>query len=71
MVIRTLAPRCADSRMAFGTACLAEFIRNLGYSAIPIGNDTALSIPLAIDVGLGEPRGNGLLVTPEHGSCIR
>jgi len=59
------------SRMAFSIACLAEFIRNLGYRAIPMGNDTALSIPLAIDAGLGELGRNGLLVTPEYGPCVR
>jgi ferredoxin len=59
------------SRMAFAISCLAEFIRNLGYRAIPMGNDTALSIPLAIDAGLGELGRNGLLVTPAHGPCVR
>lgn len=59
------------SRMAFCIACLAEFIRNLGYRAIPMGNDTALSIPLAIDAGLGELGRNGLLITPQYGSCVR
>jgi len=41
------------------------FIRNLGYEAIQCGNDTALSIPLAIDAGLGELGRNGLLITPD------
>ena len=59
------------SRMAFAASCLAEFIRNLGYRAIPMGNDTALSIPLAIDAGLGELGRNGLLVTPQFGPCVR
>ena len=59
------------SRMAFCIASLAEFIRHLGYNAIPMGNDTALSIPLAIDAGLGELGRNGLLVTPEYGPCVR
>lgn len=59
------------SHMAFVIACLAEFIRNLGYRAIPMGNDTALSIPLAIDGGLGELGRNGLLITPQYGPCVR
>jgi ferredoxin len=59
------------SRMAYAIACLAEYIRNLGYRAIPMGNDTALSIPLAIDAGLGELGRNGLLITPEYGPCVR
>jgi len=32
---------------------LAKFIASLGYKAIACGNDTALSIPLAVDAGLG------------------
>ena len=59
------------SKMAFCIACLAEFIRYLGYRAIPAGNDLGLSIPLAIDAGLGELGRNGLLITPRYGPCIR
>ncbi len=59
------------SKMAFILACMGEFIRNLGYEAIQCGNDTALSIPLAIDAGLGELGRNGLLITPQHGSRVR
>ena len=61
----------AYSKIAFCIGCIAEFIRNLGYQAIPMGNDTALSIPLAIDAGLGELGRNGLLITPEYGPCVR
>jgi ferredoxin len=59
------------SMMAFTTSCLAEFIRNLGYIAIPAGNDIALSIPLAIDAGLGQLGRNGLLITLEYGPRVR
>lgn len=59
------------SKMAFIIACLGEFIRNLGYRAIQCGNDTALSIPLAIDAGLGAVGRSGLLITPEYGSRVR
>jgi len=59
------------SRMAFILACMGEFIRNLGYEAIQCGNDTALSIPLSIDAGLGELGRNGLLITPQHGPRVR
>ena len=61
----------AYSQMAFLVSCMAEFIRNLGYKVIPMGNDTALSIPLAIDAGLGQLGRNGLLITPEYGPCVR
>jgi len=65
------AAAIAYSKMAFIIACLGEFIRNLGYRAIQCGNDTALSIPLAIDAGLGALGRNGLLVTPEYGPRAR
>lgn len=59
------------SKMPFIAAMIAQFIRGLGYEAIPMGNDTACSIPLAIDAGLGELGRNGLLITPEFGPRIR
>jgi len=59
------------SRMAFVQSCLAEFIRNLGYQAIPSGNDKALSVPLAIDAGLGQFSRMGLLITPGYGPRVR
>jgi len=65
------ASAIAYSKMAFIISCLGEFIRNLGYRAIQCGNDTALSIPLAIDAGLGALGRNGLLLTPEFGSRVR
>jgi reductive dehalogenase len=55
------------SMMAFTAPTLAEYIRNLGYNAIPAGNDTALSVPMAVDAGLGQLGRNGLLVHPEYG----
>lgn len=61
----------AYSKMAFLASSLAQFIRSLGYKAIPCGNDTALSIPLAIDAGLGQLGRNGLLITPWFGPRVR
>jgi len=58
------------SMMAFTAPTLAEYIRNLGYNAIPTGNDTGLSVPMAIDAGLGQLGRNGLLVHPEYGSRL-
>ena len=59
------------SRMAFTACTLAEFIRELGYRAIPAGNGTGLSIPMAIDAGLGELGRLGLLMTPKYGPRVR
>jgi len=50
---------------------LAQFITNLGYNAIASMNDTALSIPMAIEAGLGEYGRHGLLITPKFGPNVR
>lgn len=50
---------------------MATFIRGLGYRAIPSGNDTALSIPLALAAGLGELGRMGLLITEKYGPRVR
>ncbi|MBI4244556.1 MAG: reductive dehalogenase [Planctomycetes bacterium] len=50
---------------------LAQYIRNLGYQAVASLNDTALSIPLAIQAGLGEYGRLGLLITKEFGPRVR
>lgn len=59
------------SRAAIAVVALSEYIRSLGYRAIPCVNDTALSIPLAIDAGLGQIGRNGILITPEFGPSVR
>jgi reductive dehalogenase len=59
------------SRMAFTGASLAQFIRYLGYGAVPCGNNTGLSVPMAIDAGLGEKSRMGCLVTPKYGPRVR
>ena len=59
------------SRMAFSANLLATFIRALGYTAVPCGNDTALSIPLAMAAGLGETSRMGLLITEKYGPRVR
>lgn len=50
---------------------LTQYIRNLGYRAVASLNDTALSIPLAIQAGLGEYGRHGLLITKEFGPRVR
>lgn len=59
------------SKMAFTAGLLSQFIRLLGYKAIPAGNDTATSIPLAIDAGLGELGRHGILITEMYGPRVR
>ncbi len=59
------------SKMPFVAATVAQYIRGLGYKAIPMANDTACSIPLAIDAGLGELGRNGMLIHPDLGPRIR
>jgi epoxyqueuosine reductase len=61
------ATALAYSKMAEVSASLAKYIRSLGYPAIPCGNDTTQSIPLAIDAGLGELGRLGLMLSPEFG----
>ena len=59
------------SRMAVVANLMAIFIRHLGYRAIPSGNDTALSIPLAMAAGLGEAGRHGILITRKLGPRVR
>jgi len=59
------------SHSAFTVASLAEFIRGLGYQAIPSVNDTALSVPFAVESGIGELSRLNKLVTPEFGPAVR
>ncbi len=59
--------RLTYSRMALLVSSLAEFIRKLGYRAIPALNDTALNVPIAVDAGLGQLGRHGLLISPQFG----
>ncbi|MBS3794018.1 MAG: reductive dehalogenase [Candidatus Thorarchaeota archaeon] len=59
------------SKMAFVEIILSAFINRLGYGAIPCGNDVGLSVPMAIDAGLGQYGRHGLLITEEYGPRVR
>ena len=59
------------ARMGISATSLAQYIRGMGYTAIPSKNDTALSVPLAVDAGLGEGSRMGMVITPEFGPNIR
>jgi epoxyqueuosine reductase len=50
---------------------LAAYIRGLGYQAVASMNDTALVIPYAIKVGLGEYGRNQMVITREFGPRVR
>ncbi|MHC4986084.1 MAG: reductive dehalogenase [Planctomycetota bacterium] len=61
----------AYSQMSATALSLATYLAAQGYKALPSGNDTALSIPLAIDAGLGECGRNGGLITRRYGPRVR
>lgn len=65
------ATRLGYMRMAICASALGLFIRRLGYRAVAVGNGIALSVPLAVDAGLGEAGRSGMLITPELGPCLR
>jgi len=59
------------SRMIENALRVATFLRGLGYNAHHAGNDISLSVPVAIQAGLGESSRMGLLVTEEFGARVR
>lgn len=59
------------SNMSVVSHKVATFLRQLGYQAANCGNDTGLSIPLAIAAGLGEISRSGLLITQKYGPRVR
>jgi epoxyqueuosine reductase len=61
----------AYSKMGWTACSLANYIREIGYKAIPAGNELGLSIPFAVDAGLGELGRLGLLMTREFGPRVR
>lgn len=50
---------------------LAFMIRRLGYNSLHAGNAVGVSVPLAIQAGLGEASRMGLLITEEYGPRVR
>lgn len=60
------------SRMAITNHHLSSFIKNIGYQVINCtNNNVALSIPMAIQAGLGDLGRNGTLITPKYGPRVR
>ncbi len=67
---------CAETRITYSKIGLivsgvAEFLRGIGYNAIPSINDLGLNIPMAIDAGFCEQGRNGKLISPEFGPSMR
>jgi reductive dehalogenase len=67
---------CAETALTYSsmvqlTVSLAEFLRGLGYQAIPSVNDLGLTIPMAMEAGFGEQGRHGKLITPEFGPSVR
>jgi len=69
--IGSAASALGYSRLEFLVGSLAEFIRGLGYTAIPSVNDLGSSVAIAVDAGLGELGRTNRLITPEFGPCVR
>ena len=59
------------STAAFGVATVAQFVRALGYNAIPFQNDLMLTIPMAISAGLGEQGRHHMMISPKVGAAFR
>ena len=59
------------SMMAFIEAELVSFIQRMGYNAMTCGNDVGMSVPMAIDAGLGQYGRHGLLITKPYGPRVR
>ncbi|MBI2855008.1 MAG: reductive dehalogenase, partial [Chloroflexi bacterium] len=70
--ISTAATGMGYAHMAFTNAGVAAYIRNLGFKAIDgTTNDVALTIPMAMQAGLGDIGRNGMLITPQFGPRLR
>ena len=70
--LANVATRMGYSRMAITNNYLTNFIMNLGFNVIDCStNDVALSIPMAMQAGLGDLARNGLLVTRKYGPRVR
>lgn len=69
--VASMVPVLSYNRMEQLTGAVAEFIRGLGYIAIPSLNDTAVNAPLALEAGLGEICRMDKIIHPDFGPMIR
>ncbi len=61
----------AYSRMHILAGTVAEFIRGLGWNAIPSGNDMTLNVPIALQAGIGHLGRMNRVITWEHGPLVK
>lgn len=60
------------SRMAITNAYMSKFIKVLGHKAMSCSTNTVgITIPMAIEAGLGQLGRNGLLITRKFGPAVR
>ncbi len=69
--IGSMVPQLSYNLIDQITGMVAEFIRGLGYTAIPSANDTAPNGPFAIEAGLGEQCRMDKVMHPSFGPMIR
>lgn len=69
--VGSMAPLFTYSRIDLLLGHMAEFIRALGYTAIPSANDMASNGPFAIEAGLGEQCRADKVIHPDLGTMIR
>jgi len=59
------------AKASWSASSLATFIAELGFRAIPAVNELGISIPMAVDAGLGEMGRSGQLITRDYGPRVR
>lgn len=69
--VASMVPVLSYNRMEQLSGAVAEFIRGLGYVAIPSLNDTAVNAPFALEAGLGEICRMDKVMHPDFGPLIR
>ena len=62
----------SSNNMVVTTALVTRFIQLLGFNAIDCNiDDVVITVPLAMQAGLGQIGRHGLLITPEFGPRVR
>jgi hypothetical protein len=58
-------------RMEKAAGGLASFLSGCGCNALSAGNGEALSVPQAVEAGMGRLGRNGMLLSDDAGACLR